>query len=145
MNNIEFLYFISDKMFFAVICGILVGLERLFNHTTDKSPSMKIMILVTVGSMIFTALTKTSYNLNIETARIIGQIITGIGFLGAGVIMHKKNRVEGLTTSAFIWFLSSMGVLIGLDYGLIALFITVTLILVITIIHKIESKYINRK
>jgi putative Mg2+ transporter-C (MgtC) family protein len=145
MNNLDFLIFISDKMFFAVLCGIIVGIERFFNDKKSlNTPSMKIMILVCVGSMIFTASSIYTDILNKETARIIGQIITGIGFLGAGVIIHKERKVEGLTTSAFIWFLASMGVLIGLDLGLSAVFITVTLTVVITLIQKIESYFIKK-
>ena len=77
-----------------------------------------------------------------ETPRVIGQIVTGVGFLGAGSIIHNKAAgVSGLTTAAWIWFSASAGIMIGLGHGLVALFVTVTLTAVICMFRKIEKKY----
>lgn len=135
----QFFYFISDKMFYAVLCGFLVGLERIFNDSSSKN-SMKTLILVCVGSMLFASLGYSHQILEKEIARIIAQIITGIGFLGAGVILHKKDEiVSGLTTAAFIWFLAVIGVIIALGFGKLAVFITISLTIVISVINRFEQ------
>ena len=143
MSEIDLLFFIADKMFYAVLCGFIVGIERVYNDSSANN-SMKTLILVCVGSMLFTAISFSLYQIEIEIARIIGQIITGIGFLGAGVILHKRNTVSGLTTAAFIWFLASIGVIIGLSYGKLAVFITISLTIVISIANKFEN-YLRNK
>ena len=73
-----------------------------------------------------------------EAPRVIGQIVTGVGFLGAGSIIHNKHHsVSGLTTAAWIWFTAAIGILIGLNHGAVALFIVVTLTAVIGLFRKI--------
>lgn len=132
-------------MFFAVICGAIVGFERKLN---DASAGFKTQILVCVGSMLFTVIPFVSTpGMASEQARVIGQIVTGVGFLGAGTIMHGSGRdkVTGLTTAAWIWFMAAIGILIGIDFGPAALFTTVSLVAVVTTARKIERTYFSKK
>ena len=72
--------------------------------------------------------------------------VDGVGFLGAGAIMHNgTNHVIGLTTAAWIWFTSAVGILIGLDHGPVAIFVTLSLVTVINTARKIEVKYFSEK
>lgn len=144
MSEIEILEFISFKMLFAVCCGIAVGYERKIN---DASASFKTQILVCVGSMLFTVIPQLAPKApNADSFRIIAQIISGVGFLGAGAIMHNgSNHVIGLTTAAWIWFTSAVGILIGLDHGPVAIFVTLSLVTVINTARKIEVKYFSEK
>ena len=144
MSESELFYFISDKMLYAVLCGFIVGIERIFNDSSSNN-SLKTLILVCVGSMLFTVTAFSLNELDNHLGRIIGQIITGIGFLGAGVILHRQNTVSGLTTAAFIWFLASIGVIIALGYGNLSVFITLTLTIVITAATKLEEYLRNKK
>ena len=144
MTEIELIQFVGWKMFYAVVCGSIVGFERKIN---DSSAGFKTQILVCVGSMLFTVVPFLIPGLttNTESARIIAQIISGVGFLGAGAIIHNgSNHVTGLTTAAWIWFTAAIGVIIGLEHGLSAIFITGSLTLVITMTRKIEKKFFGR-
>lgn len=144
MSEIEILEFISFKMLYAVICGIAVGYERKIN---DASASFKTQILVCVGSMLFTIIPQLApKGPTQDSFRIIAQIISGVGFLGAGAIMHNgTNHVIGLTTAAWIWFTSAIGILIGIDHGPVAIFVTLSLVTVINTARKIEVKYFSEK
>lgn len=140
MTDIEVLQFISLKMFYAVICGSVVGFERRMNHAPA---GFKTQILVCVGAMLFCIAPQIAGPVMAgETPRVIGQIVTGVGFLGAGSIIHNKSAgVSGLTTAAWIWFTASAGIMTGLGHGLVAIFVTVTLTGVICLFRKIEKKY----
>ncbi|HXH74255.1 MAG TPA: MgtC/SapB family protein [Bacteriovoracaceae bacterium] len=141
MSELELLQFISLKMFYAVICGLVVGIERKINHAPA---GFKTQILVCVGSMLFTCIPAIAGPIMVhETARVIAQIITGVGFLGAGAIMHKGEHrsVVGLTTAAWIWFTAAIGILIGIEHGPVALFITTTLVAVISFARFFERKF----
>jgi putative Mg2+ transporter-C (MgtC) family protein len=142
MKDLEFLLFISDKMFYAILCGIVVGFERKLN----RSPAaFKTQILICVGSMLFTAMACFSDDLKPQGARIVAQIVSGIGFLGAGAIIRNNSMsVMGLTTAAWIWFTASMGIMIGLSYGMSATFVSITLTGVITIMRKLERTYFDK-
>jgi putative Mg2+ transporter-C (MgtC) family protein len=141
MSDWEVLQFISMKMFYAVVCGAVIGLERRVNF----SPAgFKTQILVCVGAMLFSVAPTIAGPLMVnETPRVIGQIVSGVGFLGAGTIIHNSRNVSGLTTAAWIWFTAAIGVMIGLGYGAVALFTTVTLTAVISVFRHIEKKYFN--
>lgn len=144
MTDLELIQFVSLKMFYAVICGAIVGFERRMNF----SPAgFKTQILVCVGAMLFTISPHIGgLGMVNETPRVIGQIVTGIGFLGAGTIIHNTSRtVSGLTTAAWIWFTAAIGVMIGLNHGAVALFITVTLGAVISLFRVIEKKFFSSR
>jgi putative Mg2+ transporter-C (MgtC) family protein len=140
MTDLEVIQFISTKMFYAVACGAIVGFERRLNHAPA---GFKTQILVCVGAMLFSVSPTIAGTLMAsETPRVMGQIVTGVGFLGAGAIMHNKsNSVSGLTTAAWIWFTAAIGIMIGLGHGLVGIFITATLTGVIVLVRKIEMKY----
>jgi putative Mg2+ transporter-C (MgtC) family protein len=97
------------KLALAVLVGGLIGLEREFR---DKSAGFRTIIFITVGSTLFTLF---SLNLGNETnpTRIAANIVTGIGFLGAGAIMRDGSKVAGLTTAAVIWLAASLGMGLG--------------------------------
>jgi putative Mg2+ transporter-C (MgtC) family protein len=76
----------------------------------------------------------------IDPTRIIGQIITGIGFLGAGVIMKHDDKIVGVTTAAFIWIASAMGILVAsIDSFLLPITLTIGLLLTSRFFEKIEN------
>lgn len=131
-------------MLYAVICGMIVGYERKIN---DSSASFKTQILVCVGSMIFTVIPQLAPKVpTSDSFRIIAQIISGVGFLGAGAILHNgTSHVIGLTTAAWIWFTSAIGIMIGIDHGPVAVFISMSLVTVINTARKIEVKYFSDK
>ncbi|WP_433901882.1 MgtC/SapB family protein [Sphingobacterium puteale] len=109
----------------SVLIGLLIGIEREYRN---KSAGLRTFILVSFGSCLFTIL-----SLKIGTGnpdRLAANIITGIGFLGAGVIFKEDNKVSGITTATTIWATASLGMCIGAGYIFLA-FIGVGLVLVI--------------
>ena len=95
----------------AMLVGCAIGLNREFHH---KSTGMRTLGLVALGSAL--AVMGVAQDSEGDVSRVIQGVITGIGFLGAGVILHRPNggKVHGLTTAATIWVTASLGILCGL-------------------------------
>ena len=122
----------------ALVLGALIGVEREF---AGKEAGIRTSMLVSGGAAIFSMIALTlpsliaqdvSYGqaITVQNAgflNIIANIVVGIGFLGAGIIIKNKNHVHGLTTAAAIWMTSAIGVLVGI--GLIQFAITTTIII----------------
>ena len=122
------------KIGISFILGSLLGLEREYH---SKPAGFRTLIMITVGATVFTIL---SYRINPGTPdRIAANIITGIGFIGAGVIFKEGLKVGGLTTAATIWIAAAIGMSVG--YGAYYLAIGVALVVLITlaILSRFES------
>ena len=102
MTNIEF----SFRILAALGAGFLIGFERQWHH---KSAGLRTNILVALGSALFVLLSINMTQTNGDVTRIIGQVVTGIGFLGAGIIFKEGINVHGLTTAATVWCSSALG------------------------------------
>jgi putative Mg2+ transporter-C (MgtC) family protein len=143
---VEIMSVLTPKLIIATICGFIIGYDR---ELKQKVAGIRTNILICVGCAILTYISfyLSKYNPSIDPTRIIGQIITGIGFLGAGVIMKNDDKIIGVTTAAFIWVISSIGILIGaIDSFLIPIILTFGLLIISRIFEKIESyiKNINK-
>jgi putative Mg2+ transporter-C (MgtC) family protein len=102
------------RLLVAMVAGFLIGLERQLHH---KSAGVRTNGLVSMGSAIFVLISlEITKDMGGDATRIIGQIVTGIGFLGAGVILHQGVNVQGLTTAATIWCSSAIGCLAAAGY-----------------------------
>lgn len=113
------------KLVLAMVVGGIIGAEREFR---DKSAGFRTILLITVGSTLFTIF---SLGIGIETnpTRIAANIVTGIGFLGAGAILREGHRVTGLTTAATIWLAAALGMGIGAGkYALVGIAAVLTLV-----------------
>ena len=138
----EFLMILPDlllKVLIATICGGIIGYDR---EIKQKVAGLRTNILICVGCTIFTAssffISHTLSN-NIDPTRIIGQIITGIGFLGAGVIVKLDDKVIGVTTAAFIWVISAIGVLIGCNFYILPIVLSLGMLVISKIFEKVET------
>ncbi len=106
------LYYLP-KVLVATLCGSIIGLERELKH---RSAGLKTNVLICVGSTLFVSTGILVFESDAD--RIVSQIITGVGFLGAGAIFKDRNKVKGLTTAAFIWVCSAIGIIVGCSgYG----------------------------
>jgi putative Mg2+ transporter-C (MgtC) family protein len=122
------------KLLLSVFLGGLVGLERQRHH---KQSGIRTMALISLGSCTFSIIS-TSFP-GSDPTRVIAQIVTGIGFLGAGIIFKSGMNVYGLTSAATIWCIAAVGMLVGIN--MIQLAIEVTFImLTINIIIKRKKK-----
>ncbi len=121
----------------AFVAGGLLGLEREYH---SKPAGFRTMILICVGSCLFTILSSTFTN---NPDRIASNIITGIGFIGAGVVFKEGINVRGITSAATIWIAASIGMCIGLkQYGL-ALFVACLVLIVLIVLSKLEEAFDN--
>ncbi|MEO6252715.1 MAG: MgtC/SapB family protein [Ferruginibacter sp.] len=123
----------------AFIIGAIIGLEREFR---SKPAGFRTMILICVGSCLYTIVSRESGPGNAD--RIASNIVTGIGFIGAGVIFKEGITVNGLTTAALIWVTAALGMAIG--YHNYPLAIVVSAMVVITLfvlepVHRIINKF----
>jgi len=117
------------KIAFAVLVGGMIGAEREFR---DKAAGFRTIILITVGSTLFTIFS-ISLDPGFTRTRIAANIVTGIGFLGAGAIVREHGRIGGLTTAATIWLSAALGMGIGageLVFVSISTFIVIIVLLV---------------
>jgi putative Mg2+ transporter-C (MgtC) family protein len=129
-------YFIP-RILVATACGAIIGIDREFKL---KVAGIRTFILICVGSSILTAISYLiSKQGNSDPTRIIGQIITGIGFLGVGVIFKSEDKVIGVTTSAFIWVVSAIGILSGIGAIWTPIILTFGLLIVSLLFEKVES------
>jgi putative Mg2+ transporter-C (MgtC) family protein len=129
-------YFIP-KVIVATICGLIIGIDR---ELKQKVAGVRTFILISVGCAIFTATsTLMSDNEMSDPTRIVAQIVTGIGFLGAGVIVKNDDKIVGVTTAAFIWCASAIGVLSGIGAILTPIILTIGLLIVSLIFERIEN------
>ncbi len=141
---IPLMKFILPKILIATVCGLIIGYDR---EIKQKVAGIRTNILICVGCTLLTSISFYLAKTNplIDPTRIIGQIITGVGFLGAGVIMKHDDKIVGVTTAAFIWIASAIGILVA-SVNSILLPITLTLGLLLTsrFFEKIEN-YIKPK
>jgi putative Mg2+ transporter-C (MgtC) family protein len=100
------------KLFLAVLLGGIIGVEREIH---EKSAGFRTLILICTGSALFTMFSLKLGGAN-ETTRIASNIVVGVGFLGAGVILRDGGRVTGLTTASAIWLTAAVGMGIGSGY-----------------------------
>jgi len=96
-------------MLISVLCGSLIGIEREYQN---KSAGLRTIVLICLGSTIFTMI---SQRIGGSDDRVAANIITGIGFIGAGVIFKENFNVKGLTTAAVIWISAAIGMVIGIQ------------------------------
>lgn len=116
----------------SIVCGSIIGFEREYRN---KSAGFRTIVLICFGSTIFTMMSRTGI---MSDDRIAANIITGIGFLGAGVIFKGKLSVQGLTTAAVIWAMAAIGMAIGFGQFLFSLVLTAVMFIILAFFNKIE-------
>lgn len=122
------------KVGMAVLAGGLIGAEREFQ---DKAAGFRTIILITVGSTLFTIFSMSMDPENSRT-RVAANIVTGIGFLGAGAIVREHGRIGGLTTAATIWLSAALGMGIGAGELTFVSISTVVVLIVLFVFPHVE-------
>ena len=100
------------KIFLSLVLGGVLGMERQYH---DKPAGFATNCLICLGAMLFTALSEFIYGQGGDPGRIAAQIVTGVGFIGAGSILRDGNKISGLTTAAGVWLVAAIGMAVG--YG----------------------------
>ncbi|MDD2282097.1 MAG: MgtC/SapB family protein [Eubacteriales bacterium] len=131
---------VALRLVLAVIFGSVIGLEReLHNHPAG----FRTHILVCTGSALFTLVSVNSFG-NADPSRVAAQIVSGIGFLGAGTILREGATIRGLTTAASLWSVAGVGMAIGTGYYLGAILTTVLMVVVLFFFSFLEQRILQR-
>lgn len=127
------------KLGMAILTGGIIGAEREFR---DKAAGFRTIILITAGSTLFTIFS-LSLDPGFSRSRVAANIVTGIGFLGAGAIVRDHGRVSGLTTAATIWLSAALGMGIG-GGDLLFVWISTLIVLAVLLIFPRLEIWIDR-
>lgn len=136
------------QLVLATLLGGLVGLEREYNK---KEAGLRTYALASLGAAFFTIIAFESVNISatssvaFDSSRIIGQIVLGIGFIGAGSIIYRQFHVEGITTAAGLWITAAIGAAVGVKLYLPAVFVTFLALLVLAGFKPIEKRFIKKE
>ncbi|KKP98634.1 MAG: MgtC family magnesium (Mg2+) transporter [Parcubacteria group bacterium GW2011_GWD2_38_12] len=130
------------RLIISAVLGAILGFEREY---VGKSAGLRTYMLVSLGSALFTILSEDGLRSYIgissfDPSRIISQIVVGVGFIGAGLIIFQpgENKIRGLTTAAGLWTVAAIGVSVGLKYYLVSIFTTFFILIVLS-----GSRYFN--
>lgn len=139
------------RLILAMILGGIIGAER---ERKNRSAGFRTHILVTVGSCMFMIVSISMPMMistmpsgivnNADPGRIAAQVVSGIGFLGAGAIIQDKGKVRGLTTAASLWVVAAIGLAVGAGMYLTAISTTFFLFLILSVFAKLEEKTMRK-
>lgn len=136
-------FLIACKLALAMFCGGAIGIERELNR---KPAGLRTNVLICFGAALYMIVSRhisggAAYT---DPARLAAQVVAGIGFLGAGVILQSRGSVSGLTTAATIFVVGAVGISIGEGMFSLAIFSTGSIILVLVVLRKLERVVIKR-
>jgi putative Mg2+ transporter-C (MgtC) family protein len=122
------------KVLIAVVIGGIIGMEREIH---SKAAGLRTITLITVGATLFTILSVKFGDP--ATSRVAANIITGIGFLGAGVILFAEGKLKGLTTASSIWVAASLGMAVGIGEYVLAMATSIIVIIVLAFFARFDQ------
>ena len=146
-------YEVAIRLGLAVIVGGLIGYEREFKN---RPAGFRTHILVCLGAAITSMISLYSVQdatnmiianpqlanaMKVDVGRLGAQVITGVGFLGAGTIIHEKGSIKGLTTAASIWTVACIGLAVGLGYYTLTILSTIVVFIVLVFLKTFESRF----
>lgn len=134
---------ITLKLLLAILCGGAIGVER---ELSRKPAGLRTNVLICMGAALFMIVSRhisggAPYT---DPARLVAQVVAGIGFLGAGVILQSRGSVTGLTTAATIFVVGAVGITIGEGMFTVAVLSTILIIVVLVLLRRLESVVIRR-
>lgn len=135
------------KLIISILLGGAIGLER---EMSSKPAGFRTNVLICFGSALFTIISiKMCQNLQVldlgASTRIVAQIVTGIGFIGAGTVLRGQGSIQGLTSAATIWAVAAIGMAIGVGEVYLAIISTVLIGIVLTIFGRLENYFNARR
>lgn len=140
---------LTIRLVLALLLGGLIGFER---EVSSHAAGLRTHILVCVGSALVMLLSMYGFsafvnevNVRIDPSRLAAQVISGIGFLGAGTIMFNGRSITGLTTAASLWVVAGIGLAIGAGFYYAAILVCLMVLISLWILNKVEHRYFNGK
>lgn len=128
------------RLFVALALGAVIGLER---ERQERAAGLRTVTMVSLGSCLFTIAGAYGFA-RTDPSRVAAQIVTGIGFLGAGTIFLRKDLVRGLTTAATIWATAAVGMAAGTAQYFEAVFTTLLILAVLMVLKPVERRFFKR-
>lgn len=128
------------KLIVSLALGCLIGFER---EMRKKPAGLRTHVLIAVTATLYTIVSLKYFPQ--DNARIISNILTGMGFIGAGTIISSKIKVVGITTASTLWFIASIGVLVGVGHYFLAIFSTIITLIVLIVFRDIEKNMMGTK
>lgn len=122
----------------AVLCGGIVGVER---QLRGKAIGIRTGMLICLATQVFVRLSITLDDSDVDPTRVIGQVVTGVGFLGAGVILARGGAITGVTSAAVVWMLAAIGSTIGIGRPLEGLVLSLLVVGVLIGVRLLESAF----
>lgn len=132
--DINFEYHDLYRIFISILCGSIIGFEREYKN---KSAGFRTLILICLGSTMFTIVSQQASGESDD--RIAANIITGIGFIGAGVIFKDGLSVKGLTTASVIWVVAALGMVIGMFHYSLSIILTLIVLAILSLFNHVEA------
>jgi putative Mg2+ transporter-C (MgtC) family protein len=129
------------RMLLAAALGAVIGLER---ELRQKEAGLRTNMLITMGSALFTIMSIEMAGPGGDPTRIAAQIVTGIGFLGGGAILHTKGTIQGLTTAATIWMNAAIGVASGGGRYRLAIVATAVTLVTLVVLFPVD-RWLGRR
>lgn len=133
---------IAIKLVLACICGGLIGFLR---EKEKKAAGLRTHMLVCSGSalLMLVSIYMSAKFPGSDAGRIASNVVTGIGFIGAGAIIQAGNSIIGITTAASIWVASAIGLALGCGFYFGGILATILAIIILKVLHEVEKKYIR--
>lgn len=129
------------RLSLSLVFGLIIGIERQWHH---KNAGLKTNTLVAVGSTAFALISEHGFGPNSNPAQVAAGVVTGIGFLGAGVIMRRGGSIQGINTAATLWATGSMGLAVGAGYYALAPAVLVA-VLIIQVPFRLIARFIDKR
>jgi len=140
---------IMVQLLLAVFLGGFMGIEREY---VGKAAGIRTFALVSLGSCLFTVLSREAFSsflgqagVSYDPSRLAGNVVMGIGFLGAGLIIFRGIKIEGLTTAAGLWTASAVGMAVGCRFYLIAIFSALLVVLILAVFRRFRVEQFFEK
>lgn len=149
-------YEVILRVVLAIIIGGLIGYEREYKN---RPAGFRTHILVCIGAAVISMIQvsgtqeitdmilkqpELSSALKADIGRLGAQVVTGVGFLGAGTIIHEKGSVKGLTTAASIWVVACIGLGVGMGYYFLSIFSTIAVYVVLVSLKQFEARFFHK-
>lgn len=128
------------QLVLAVVLGGLIGLEREYRQ---RAAGIKTYTLVCLAAALFTILSREAFDAywirtSFDPSRIISSILIGIGFIGAGVIFKRPEKIQGITTAAGLWITTAVGISVGCGWYVISILTTIIVIILLFILRRVD-------
>ncbi|MGE4157924.1 MAG: MgtC/SapB family protein [Planctomycetota bacterium] len=127
-----------EGLFTTLVCGFIVGFER---QIRGKPAGIRTSMMICMGTYLFVRLGVSLEGAHTDPSRIVGQVVTGIGFLGAGVMMAREGVVIGATSAAVIWVQAALGTLVGMGHLQTSVVISCLTVIILLFIEFLEVTF----